>query len=172
MSEQLTFDAVDAEILEILQENARTPNAEIARRLNMAASAIFERIRKLEERGVIEGYTARLNPQALGLSLLAYVLVRSNDGGERCPTGRMLAEIPEVLEVHAIAGEDCYLVKMRVADTEGLYRLLQDKFRGIDSVGGTKTTIVLHTVKETSLLRIGKQGDLEAVGTAPEVGRA
>ncbi len=168
MSEQRIFDDVDAEILEILQENARTSNAEVARRLNMAPSAIFERIRKLEERGVIEGYTVRLNPQALGLSLVAYVFVRSKDGGERCATGRMLAEIPEVLEVHVIAGEDCYLVKVRVADTEALYRLLQDKFRGIESVGATKTTIVIHTVKETALLRIQKHGELETVEAEAE----
>ena len=169
MSEERIFDNVDSQILEILQENARTSNAEIARRLNMAASAIFERIRKLEERGIIEGYTVRLNPLAMGLGLLAYVFVRSDDGGQRSPTGRMLAEIPEVLEVHAVAGEDCYVVKVRVANTESLYRLLQDKFRGIASVGGTRTTIVLHTVKESSLLRIEKQGELETDDAAREV---
>src|SRR5262245_64381253 len=73
------IDAIDARILTILQENARTSNAEIARQVDLAPSAVFERIRKLEERGVIEGYGARVNPKAMGLPLLAFVFVRADD---------------------------------------------------------------------------------------------
>ena len=68
------IDDVDEKILNILQENARTPNAEIARRVGMAPSAVLERLRKLEERGVIEGYAVRVRPKAVGLGLLAAVL--------------------------------------------------------------------------------------------------
>src|SRR6478672_11712854 len=73
------IDRIDAEILRILQANARTSNAEIARQVGLAPSAVFERIRKLEERGVISGYEAKLNPRALGLGLVAYIYVRADE---------------------------------------------------------------------------------------------
>ena len=76
------IDEIDRQILNILQQNARTPNAEIARQVGMAPSAVLERIRKLETRGVIRGYEARIDPEALGLNLLAFVFVRAEDGQE------------------------------------------------------------------------------------------
>ena len=143
------IDETDRQILDILQKDARTSNAEIARRVGMAPSAVFERIRKLEERGVITGYTARLDPQALGLGLLAFVFVRSDEKLGAPETEARLAEIPEAQEVHHIAGEDCFLVKVRVPDTESLGRLLRERFGAIATVRSTKTTIVLQTIKET-----------------------
>src|SRR5262245_31048328 len=110
------FDEIDLQILNILQQNARISNAEIARQVGMAPSAVLERIRKLETRGVIQGYEARINPESLGLHLLAYVFVRSEERLGDKHTGELLAQIPEVQEVHHIAGEDCYLAKVRVAD--------------------------------------------------------
>jgi Lrp/AsnC family transcriptional regulator, leucine-responsive regulatory protein len=108
------IDATDRQILDILQKDARTSNAEVARRVGMAPSAVSERIRKLEERGVIAGYSARLNARALGLGLLAFVLVRSDEKLGAPETEARLAEIPEAQEVHHIAGEDCFLVKVRL----------------------------------------------------------
>jgi Lrp/AsnC family leucine-responsive transcriptional regulator len=144
-------DDIDTKILTILQENSRTTNAEIARQVGMAPSAVFERIRKLETQGVIRGYEARLHPQALGLGLLAFVFVRTDDRGSM-ETGKKLALIPGVQEVHDIAGEDCYLVKVRAANTEALGRLLRDHFGTIPSLRSTRTTIVLSTAKETAHL--------------------
>jgi Lrp/AsnC family leucine-responsive transcriptional regulator len=143
------IDATDAKILTILQENARTSNAEIARQVDLAPSAVFERIRKLEERGVIEGYTARVNPNAVGLPLLAFIFVRDEErpGDER--TSQLVSEIPEVLEVHHVAGEDCLLVKVRTTDTDSLGKLLRERFGRIQTIVTTKTTIVLGTVKES-----------------------
>ena len=77
------IDETDLQILKILQSNARTPNAEIARQVGMAPSAILERIRKLEQRGVIQGYEARIAPEALGLGMLAFVAVRTEERGGR-----------------------------------------------------------------------------------------
>ena len=147
------IDRIDGEILKILQSNARTSNAEIARQVDLAPSAVFERIRKLEERGVIEGYGARVNPKATGLPLLAFVFVRADDKHADETAGRVAA-IPEVLEVHDVAGEDCLLVKVRAADTEALGRLLRERLGSIDSITSTRTTIVLETVKESSALPI------------------
>jgi Lrp/AsnC family leucine-responsive transcriptional regulator len=154
------LDAIDIHILTILQDSGRTSNAEIARQLGMAPSAILERIRKLEARGTIAGYEARVDPQALGLDLLAFVFVRASEAPGEPVTGQALAEIPEVMEVHHVAGEDCYLVKVRAAGTEELGKLLRYRFGSIRSVASTRTTIVLGTVKESGRLPL-------EVGDAP-----
>src|SRR6266540_2523093 len=94
------INEIDKRILAILQENARTSNAEIARKVGLAPSAVFERIRKLEERRVIRGYRAEINPKVLGLAQLAFTFVRSNDRPGGVETGKKLAEIPEIHVVH------------------------------------------------------------------------
>lgn len=142
------LDEVDRRILEILQTDARISNAELARRVGMAASAVFERVRRLEERRVVRGYGAHLDPQVVGRPLLAYVLVRSDERTGSVSTGQALAREPEVLEVHHVAGQDSYLCKVRVADTEALGRLLRERFGAIPSVVATQTTIALDTIKE------------------------
>jgi len=154
LSERI-IDDIDEQILAILQENARIANAEIARRVGLVASAVFDRVRKLEERGIIEGYAARINPKALGLGLLAFVFVRSEDRVGGAKTAEWLARIAEVQEVHHIAGEDCFLVKVRVPDTEALGRLLRERLGAFEHVRSTRTTIVLETVKESAGLPIG-----------------
>jgi|SRR6478672_10221291 Lrp/AsnC family leucine-responsive transcriptional regulator len=144
------IDDIDGKILSILQNDARTSNAEIARRLAMAPSAILERIRKLETRGLIEGYEARLNPKALDMGLLAFIYVRADERIGSREIGDELAMIPEVQEVHHIAGEDCYLLKVRVDDTNALSDLLRQRLGPIDAIRSTRTTIVLSTIKETA----------------------
>ncbi len=144
------IDDIDGKILSILQNDARTSNAEIARRLAMAPSAILERIRKLETRGLIDGYEARLNPEALDLGLLAFIYVRADERIGSRVIGDELAAFPEVQEVHHIAGEDCYLLKVRVADTNALSDLLRQRLGPIDAIRSTRTTIVLSTIKETA----------------------
>lgn len=152
------IDDTDTKILAILQRDARTSNADIARQLRMAPSAIFERMRKLEARGVIAGYTARIDPRALDRGLLAFVFVRADERlGRSESAGAQLAAIPEVQEVHHVAGEDCYLVKVRVADTEALSRLLREGFGAIEAIRSTRTTIVLSTVKESATLPIAEE---------------
>ena len=146
------IDEIDVRILEILQENARTSNAEVARQVGMAPSAVLERIRKLEERGVIQGYHARINPDAYDLALTAYVFVRADERAGAPTTAGQLAEIPEVQEVHHVAGEDCFLAKVRVRGPRELGKLLQEKFGAIDTIRSTRSTIVLDTIKETSAL--------------------
>ena len=157
------IDRIDTEILKILQSNARTSNAEIARQVELAPSAIFERIRKLEERGVIESYEARINPKVMGLALLAFVFVRADERPGAEKTAARVAAIPGVLEVHDVAGEDCLLVKVRAADTEALGRLLSERLGRIESITSTRTTIVLETVKESASLPLE-----DPEGAAPE----
>ena len=146
------IDVIDTQILTILQSEARTSNAEIARQVGLTASATLERVRKLEGGGLIKGYEAKLCPQCLDRTTLAYVFVGSEEKPGQQSTGACLAEIPSVLEVHHVAGEDCYLAKVRVESTEALGHLLRDDFGSIPSVTSTRTTIVLETIKETSRL--------------------
>ncbi len=145
------IDDKDREILKILQQNARTSNAEISRQLGMAPSAILERIRRLEASGVIQGYEARIDPVALGYHLTAFVFVGSNDVTGELKTAERLAEIPEVQEVHHIAGEDCFLLKVRAPDARSLGRMLRERMAAIGPLR-TRTTIVLETVRESGQL--------------------
>jgi Lrp/AsnC family leucine-responsive transcriptional regulator len=142
------FDEIDLQILNILQDKARIPNAEVARQVGMAPSAVLERIRKLEERGIIEGYEVRLNPRAFGQSLAVFVQVQADRAGNGRLAGD-LAAITGVQEVHQVAGEDGYLVKIRVADTEALGRILRDEFMAVPGVRTTRTQVVLATTRET-----------------------
>jgi len=151
-----SLDPTDLQIVERLQANARETQVDIARAVGLAPSAVLERIRKLESRGVLKGYCADVNPQALGLGLLAFVAVRSveadSDSDDRI--AQALIGLPEVLEVHHVAGEDCYLIKVRARDTEHLGQLLRLRLGRIPGVRSTRTTIVLGTLKETSRLPI------------------
>lgn len=157
------IDDTDREILELLQSNARIANAEIARRVGLAPSAVLERVRKLEAKGVIRGYEGRIEPRALGLELLAFVFVRADEQPGCSTTGERLAEIPEVLEVHHVAGEDCFLVKVRAASPAALGGLLREGFGAIPTVASTRTTIVLETIKETGRLPLARPRQAEAV---------
>ncbi len=146
------IDDVDLRILNILQQNARTSNAEIARQVEMAPSAVLERIRRMEARGVIQGYEVRIDPEALGQNLLAFVFIRSADFDSDLKTAEVLAAIPEVLEAHHIAGDDCYLLKVRTRDARALGRLLRERIGATGSVQSSRTTIVLETLREGSRL--------------------
>ena len=148
------IDEVDRQLLEILQADGRTSNAELARRVNMAASAVFERVRRLEQKGVITGYAAHVDPRAVERPLLAYILVRTDERTGTSSAGEALARVPEVLEVHHVAGQDSYLVKVRVKDPEALGRLLRERFGVIPTVRSTQSTIALETLKESWALPI------------------
>ena len=142
------LDATDLRILEILQQEARTSNAEIAWQIALAPSAVFQRIRKLEETGVISGYHARVDPAALDLGLLAFVSVRTTEGARAAESAALLAGIPEVVELHRVVGDDCFLLKVRVRDTAALGVLLDEKIQPLAPVASTRTTIVLSSSKD------------------------
>lgn len=155
------IDEMDRRILSLLQQDARLPNAEIARRVGMAPSATLERLRKLEERGVIQGYEVRLDPRKLGLGLTAFIYIRAQDKAGELDTGERLKQHPNVLEVHHIAGEDCYLVKVRATDTDDLGRMLRADFTQIPGVKSTRTTIVLGTLKESARMPVPEERRLD-----------
>jgi len=151
------LDNTDLQIIELMQANARISNADLARELNMAPSAVLERVKKLEQKNVIQQYCARINPLAVEQKLLAFIFIRSSEGFTcSSNTAQALAKVPEIQEVHHIAGEDCFLVKVRTADAAALMDLMRNTLQKIPNIASTKTTIVLETVKEEQHLVIPK----------------
>jgi len=158
------INEIDRKILNIIQQDARIANAEIARQVGLAPSAVLERVKKLEERGVIRGYAAEIDPAQVDFGLTAFVAVRIN---ECCSeTDKYLMEIPEVLEVHDVAGEYSYFLKVRVKNTEELSILLRQKLTNVPNVAATKTTVVLQTIKETTALPLENLGETTEEGIA------
>jgi Lrp/AsnC family transcriptional regulator, leucine-responsive regulatory protein len=155
------INEIDTKILNIIQKDARISNAEIARQVGLAPSAVLERVRKLEERGVIRGYAAEIDASQIGFGLTAFVFVKTSFCGN---IGSVMAQIPEVLEVHDIAGEDCYLLKVRARNTDELGKFFREKLKPIPEIISTRTTIVLQTIKETTALPMENLG--EDVGDA------
>ncbi|MDR3714882.1 MAG: Lrp/AsnC family transcriptional regulator [Puia sp.] len=154
---EISLDAIDRQILAEMQENARITNVDLAKRLDMAPSAVLERVKKLEQKKVITHYTTGIDPGAVEQKLLAFIFVKATDGLGSNQTGETLAKMPEVQEVHHIAGEDCYLVKVRTADSASLMKLMRTGFSKIPNIQSTKTTIVLETIKEEQKLVIRQQ---------------
>ncbi|GAB3017213.1 Lrp/AsnC family transcriptional regulator [Niabella terrae] len=151
---EIILDTTDLSILKLMQQQARITNVALAKKLSMAPSAVLERVRKLEEKGVIRGYAAQLNPVALQKGLLAFIFIKSGDEFGSDASAKALAAIPQVQEVHHIAGDDCYLVKVRVSGTEELMELKRREFSNISNILSMRTTIVMETVKETQTISI------------------
>lgn len=151
------IDAVSLQILKILQEKARIPNVEVARRIGMAPSAVLERIRKLEKQGYIDGYEVRLNPQRFRRGLVGFIHLVMDAGADETSLVTRLSSIEDIQEIHYIAGEDGYLIKVRVAGTEELDRLVRERIRSIAGVCSTRTSVALATIKETTRITIDGQ---------------
>ena len=150
-------DKIDLEILSLMQENSRISNADIARILKMAPSAVLERVKKLEQKKIILQYTTRLNPAVLNQNLIAFVYIQVNKGIGNRDTGIELAKIAGVQEVHQIAGDHCFLVKVRTANSASLLEMMRNSMNKIPDIMITKTRIVLETTKEEQQLLIPKQ---------------
>jgi Lrp/AsnC family leucine-responsive transcriptional regulator len=131
------IDAVNRRILEELQRDPRVTMSEMGRRIGMSSPAVTERVRRLEEAGVIRGYRLEVNPAALGLPIAAYIRIRPNPG--QLPRIAELAQqIPEVVECYRVTGEDCFILKAYIPAIEQLDRLLD----GFLLYGSTTTSII------------------------------
>lgn len=148
------MDNTDFHILKILQEKARIPNVEVARKVGMAPSAVLERIKKLEASGVIQGYEVRLNPEMFECALIVFIKIFLESPGNTANAGTQLSEIEQVQEIHHLAGEDCLLLKLRVSDHKQLETILQTRIAPFDFIRKIKTLIALSTYKETSKIKL------------------
>ncbi len=156
MSESI--DATDVKILELLQQEGRMQRNELAEKIGLSISAASERMRKLEERGVIKGYRAVVDPKRLRLDITAFLRV-SVEGSDQYPDFvERVTSMDEVLEVHSITGQGSHLLKVRTNNTTTLESLLSE-IQAIPGVTQTMTSIVLSTFEETRAVS-AEPGDL------------
>jgi Lrp/AsnC family transcriptional regulator, leucine-responsive regulatory protein len=116
-------DSVDARLLRRLEAAGRTSIADLARTLGMAAPSVAERLKRLEEAGVIRRFTVEIDPAALGYSLAAYIRIRPTSG-QVAAVAKLLAELPEIVECDRITGDDCFMARAHVRSVEALERLI------------------------------------------------
>jgi Lrp/AsnC family leucine-responsive transcriptional regulator len=144
------MDPTDARLLDLLQENGRATQLELARAVGLSQPAVAERIRKLEERGVILGYAAQVDAAKLGVDITAFIGVTIEHPKFFEGFAKKVKGLDEVLEAHRVVGEDSYVLKVKTRNTRTLDRLLVEVLRTIPGVTRTHTTIVLASIKEGS----------------------
>jgi len=154
MPRQQMLDETDLMILDAVQRNGHLSHAEIGRMVGLAVSSVNERVRKLVQRGVIAGWTARLSPPSLGLDLLAFVYVLIDRPENSRGFLDVVGQVAEVQECHHIAGEWNFLLKVRVRNTATFDQLLTQRLKTVPGVIRSQTVIVLTTHKETAALAL------------------
>jgi Lrp/AsnC family leucine-responsive transcriptional regulator len=168
-----SLDEIDLQILRLLRQDGRMPHAAIAKTVGLSGPAVHERVRKLEQSGVIAGYCAVLDPELLDRPHVAFVMVTLSEGDEFASDEPIVARIcdePDVLEFHRIAGQDCYLVKVRTATNKDMEKLLR-RIRSIRGVARTRTTIVLSTELERATIEVPEREDETEAEPASERSR-
>jgi Lrp/AsnC family leucine-responsive transcriptional regulator len=149
------LDEIDFKILRILQEDGRTPVAEIARQVKLASPSIHERISKMEQEGIIKGYTAILDSKKLGKDVTAFIGIKVNHAiSSGDAVLNELMKIESILESHTVTGDDDILIKIKTENTTTLEKLLK-KIYSIKGILNTKTTVVLSSPIETLKIKIG-----------------
>lgn len=148
MKSSVTLDARDWRILEALQQDARQSLSALGKRIGLSQPAISERVRKLEDAGVIEGYAARVNLQAVGVGLQAIIALRTTHQHLRACL-EQFEQTPEVLEVHRVTGTDCFMIRCAIPRPEDLERIVDSLAR----YGSVTTSLVLSKPVEKPITR-------------------
>jgi Lrp/AsnC family leucine-responsive transcriptional regulator len=146
------MDTIDTELIRLLQNDGRASWADLAAAVRLTPPAVADRVHRLTEAGVIRGFTARLDPAAMGLPLLSFVAVTLGNPKHRKSFLEVVVGEPAILECHHVAGDDDFFLKVRTAGVAELDRLLSATLKGIDGVVRSRTTIALGTVKDDSPL--------------------
>ncbi|OGU39648.1 MAG: AsnC family transcriptional regulator [Ignavibacteria bacterium RIFOXYB2_FULL_35_12] len=147
------LDDLDIKVLKILQKEGRTKRNELADAAGLSIPAISERLNKLEEKKIIEGYYAKLNRKAFGYDIMAYILVMMESSKHYKSLISHVDKLPQIIECHSVLGEGSHLLKAISKNTEALEKLLAD-IQSWPGVIATKTTFVLSTIKETTEIDI------------------
>ncbi len=148
------LDKIDIEILKILQKDGRAKRNEIAEKVGLSLPSLSERMKKLEERGIIEGYFAKVNRKAFGYDIMVFIVVIMESSKNYDNLRANAKKTPEILECHAILGEGSHIIKALVKNTEELEKLLS-KIQSWPGVVRTITNFVLSNVKETTQIHLG-----------------
>jgi Lrp/AsnC family leucine-responsive transcriptional regulator len=151
------MDALDRKALSILMQQGRATWAQLGQRLGLSAPSAADRVRKLEEQGVISGYAALLDPVSAGYPLTAFVFVSLGDSRKRGVFLEAIEKMDQVSECHHVAGDDDYLLKVRCRTTQDLDHLLAKELKDKLGAAKTRTTVVLATAKETVRIPIHEQ---------------
>jgi Lrp/AsnC family leucine-responsive transcriptional regulator len=153
MQANIQLDDMDARILTALSGDSRRSYADVATEVGLSTAAVHERVKKMVERGVIERFSLRVDPDRVGLRFTAFVAIR-NDGGVHCrEVAPRLRELPEVLELHSVAGEYDFLAKIRTTHARALEDVLY-QIKAIPGVARTTSTVVLNTEFEDRPLQL------------------
>ncbi|GAB4555200.1 MAG: Lrp/AsnC family transcriptional regulator [Rhizobacter sp.] len=156
VSEQ-EIDSLDRKILSALQADGRASNVELSAQVHLSAPQCFRRVRALEERGVIRGYRAEVQPRALGLGVMAYVSLNI-DGGQFGRVREIEADIrnfPQILECHTVSGDSDYLLKVVARDLKALSQFLTDQLMQVPGVDDVRSMICMEEIKAPSPLPVG-----------------
>ncbi|WP_175423750.1 Lrp/AsnC family transcriptional regulator [Inhella inkyongensis] len=147
------MDRLDRAILAQLQRDARISLAELGKAVGLSSSPCWARIKRMEEAGVIEGYTVRLNAAALGLgdTVIVQLTLDSHSDEALFAFGRALADIPEVLDAYLVSGDYDYIIRIAVADTRDYERLLRERLYKIPGIRHSKSSFVLRGLKNSPL---------------------
>ena len=148
------LNSIDSKLIQHLMSNARTTWSELGVLLKLSAPAAADRVRRLEEKGVIKGYFAAVDPEAAGCGMSALISVSLSTSDARAHFLSSIQGFPEVLECHHVAGDEDYILKVRCRTTRDLERLISHDLKSIVGVSRTRTTVILSTIKETSILPI------------------
>ncbi|GAB3694085.1 Lrp/AsnC family transcriptional regulator [Halorubrum pallidum] len=140
----MELDETDRAILRILQADARTPFSEVARRIDMSSATVHDRVGRMEDAGVIEGYHAAVDPKAVGYGVSAFVGLRVEQGREENALDK-LRDVDEIREVHLTTGEWDVLLRVVAADTDSLRELMFDRIAEVDGFSRSQTMIILET---------------------------
>src|SRR5262245_61464788 len=159
LNQDQKLDAKDRAILAIIQRDAKRPQAEIAKRVGLSAAAVNERLRKLENAGVVSRYVAIVPPRAVGVTITAFVEVFIEHPRHEAGVLERILKLEEVQECHYVTGEFSLLLKVRVRDMETLQELLLRKLNAYEGVRQTRTVMVLSTLKEEHVVPTGSEGD-------------
>ena len=146
------INSFDYKLVAHLMKQGRSTWAELGSILGLSAPAIADRVHKLEENGVIKGYTTLIDPERIGLGIAALISVTLDRPEQRKQFLDQIQNMTEILECHHIAGEEDYVLKVRCPDTKRLEYLISDELKAIPGVLKTRTTIILSTIKETPIL--------------------
>lgn len=151
------MNILDLKIIACLMQRARTTWADLGNLLGLSAPAAAERVRKLEENGVIKGYAALVDPEALGYDLMALISVTLDRPEHRTLFLKKVQELKFILACHHVAGDEDYVLKVCSKGTKGLEYLVSDEIKGIPGVAKTRTTVILSTVKDTPVLPVNPE---------------